>query len=293
MDVGVVGLGIMGYVMAERLLEAGHNVRVHNRTRSKAEALVARGALWAGTPAEAALADVVVTMVSDPTAVAEVSLGDRGILAGLPPESVHCDMSTVSTASARHMAETYHQQSLRFVQAPVLGSKRQVQEGSLLVFGGGTEEDVAVCEIAWSAFAKRTWHLPSAEQAATTKLACNILISQMILGLGQSLVFAKQGGVDPALLLDVLANSALGAPMYASKGKTLLERNFEANFFVRHMVKDLSLAADAGRDAGAPLLLNGLARELFVSATAQGWGDEDYSAVVKVLERMAGTEIGR
>jgi 3-hydroxyisobutyrate dehydrogenase len=292
MDVAVVGLGIMGSAMAERLLDAGHTVRVYNRTPEKAQTLLERGAVWAETPADAAQAEVLITVVSDPGAVAEVSLGQNGILAGIAPESVHCDMSTVSPASAREMAETYARRGRRFVQAPVLGSKRQVQESSLLIFGGGAEADIARCEAVWSAFSKRTWHLPSADQATTTKLACNILIAQMILGLGQSLLFARKGGVDPAVLLDILANSALGAPMYSSKGEAVLERNFAANFFVRHMLKDLSLAADAGREAGAPLLLNGLARELFVSAVAQGYGEEDYAAVVKVLERMAGTELG-
>ena len=292
MEVGVVGLGIMGHAMAERLLDAGHTVRIYNRTKEKAQDLLARGAVWANSPAEAARAEVVITMVSDPAAVAEVSLGENGILAGLSLQGIHCDMSTVAPAWTRQISETYASRGRQFVQAPVLGSKKQVQEGSLLVFGGGAEENVATCEEAWSAFAKRTWRLPSAEQAATAKLACNMLIAQMILGLGQSLLFARKGGVDPAILLDILANSALGAPMYASKGKTLLARDFEANFFVRHMLKDLSLAADAGRDNNAPLLLNGLARELFVSAVGLGWGDEDYSAVVKVLDQMAGTTLG-
>jgi 3-hydroxyisobutyrate dehydrogenase-like beta-hydroxyacid dehydrogenase len=292
MRVGVIGMGIMGQAMAARLLTQGADVMVHNRTREKAEAALAQGAAWADTPAAlAAQCEVVLSIVTDPAAVAEISFGANGVMAALSPESVHADMSTVTPDSARQVAARYREQSKRFVQAPVLGSKRQIESGTLLVFGGGEEANVRQCDPAWNAFATRVWQLPTAEQAATTKLACNLLIAHMILGLGQSLLFAKTGGVDPALLLEVLNESALASPMYASKGKTLLERNFTANFFVRHMLKDLTLAAEAGQQSGVPLLHNAVSRELFAAAERLGWGDEDYSAVVKVLENLAAESI--
>jgi 3-hydroxyisobutyrate dehydrogenase-like beta-hydroxyacid dehydrogenase len=292
MRVGVVGLGVMGRPMVERLLTAGHEVIVWNRTTARAAEAAGRGARVARSPADlASHSDVVLSIVTDPEAVRAVSLGDDGIAAGLAAGSVHADMSTVSPEASRSLAAEYARRSLRFVQAPVLGSRRQIAAGELLVFGGGSEEDVQRAEEAWSAFASRTWRLPDAPAGAALKLACNMLIANMILGLGQSLVFARALGVDPSILLEVLGASALGAPMYASKGRTLVARNFDANFYVRHMLKDLTLASDAGRDAGVPLPLNALARELFVAAEAQGWGTEDYSAVVKVLEQMAGQSL--
>lgn len=292
MRVGLIGLGVMGTPMAERLLDAGHALAVYNRTREKAAPLLARGATWADSPAIlAAQSDVVLSIVTDPAAVEAIAFTEDGILEGLGPDSIHCDISTVGPGWARRIAAAYAERGRRFVQAPVLGSKRQIEEGVLLVFGGGAEEDVARCEPVWQAFAARVWRFPAADQAATTKLACNLLIAHMILGLGQSLVFAQKGGVTPAKVLEILDSSALGAPMYRSKGKTLLERNFNANFYVQHMLKDLSLAADAGRETDTPLPLNGLSRELFIAAAQQGWGEEDYSAVVKVLEQMAGVTL--
>jgi 3-hydroxyisobutyrate dehydrogenase-like beta-hydroxyacid dehydrogenase len=283
----------MGVPMAERLLAAGHALTIHNRTREKAEPLVARGAAWADSPAAAAAqSEVVLSIVSDPAAVEAITFAGDGILAGIGAESVHCDHSTVGPGWARQIASRYAERGRRFVQAPVLGSKRQIEEGVLLVFGGGAQGDTARCEPVWRAFAARVWQFPTADQAATTKLACNLLIAHMILGLGQSLVFAQKGGVTPAKVLEILDASALGAPMYRSKGKSLLERNFNANFYVQHMLKDLSLAADAGRETSTPLPLNGLSRELFIAAAQQGWGEEDYSAVVKVLEQMAGVRLG-
>jgi 3-hydroxyisobutyrate dehydrogenase-like beta-hydroxyacid dehydrogenase len=292
MNVGLIGLGVMGMPLAERLLNAKHTLTVHNRTAEKAQPLLKRGANWADTPADVARnSEVVISIVSDPAAVEAISLSESGILVGLGPDSVHCDLSTVGPAWSKTIAQVYAERERRFVQSPVLGSKRQIEEGLLLVFGGGAEEDVRRCEPVWRAFAARVWHLPTPEQAATTKLACNLLIAHMILGLGQSLLFAQKGGVTPAKILDILDASALGAPMYKSKGNSILERNFNANFYVQHMLKDLSLAADAGRETGTSMPLNALSRELFIAAAQQGWGEEDYSAVVKVLEQMAGVEL--
>lgn len=291
-NVGVIGLGIMGRAMVDRLLDAGHTVTVYNRTREKAEEALARGAHWADSPAAVATGSaVVLSMVTDPAAVASITEGPAGILAGLAAESVHCDMSTVAPASAQAMAARYQAVGKRFVQAPVLGSKRQIETGTLLVFGGGDSESVSRCEPVWQAFSSRVWRLPTAAQAATTKLACNMLIAHMILGLGQSLLFAEKGDVSPTLLLEILSASALASPMYASKGKTLLERNFAANFFVRHLLKDLRLASDTAQETGTPIPFAALAKEMFVAAVQQGVGDEDYSAVIKVLEQLAGTEL--
>ncbi|MCC6729693.1 MAG: NAD(P)-dependent oxidoreductase [Chthonomonadales bacterium] len=289
MRVGVVGLGVMGKPMVERLLATGHRVFVHNRTREKMRGLDALGAQWADAPRDvAAASEVVLTVVTDPAAVEAVSFGDAGIAAGLSEGAVHCDMSTVSPAASREMAERYAAAGLRFVQAPVLGSKRQVLAGELLVFAGGEAEAISRCEPAWHAFSHRIWRVGAPEQAAAAKLACNMLIAHMILGLGQSLLFARCHGVDPARLLEILGASALGAPMFASKGQTMVGGDFAANFYVRHMVKDLTLAASAAAECGLCMPLNAANRELFASAVRQGWGDLDYSAVVKVLEGLNG-----
>ncbi|MCS7309032.1 MAG: NAD(P)-dependent oxidoreductase [Armatimonadota bacterium] len=292
MRVGVIGLGIMGGAMAQRLLETGHEVFVFNRTRAKAEPLLSAGARWADSPAEVARhSEVVISIVTDPTAVEQITFGEQGVLLAISPESVHCDMSTVSVAWTRHIAQAYQQAGKRFVQAPVLGGRKQILEGTLLVFGGGAEEDVRRCEPAWRAFSDKIWRFPHAEQATVTKLACNMLIAHMMVGLGQSLLFAAKGGVPAATLVDILSKSNLGAPMYSTKGKALIERNFQANFYVRHLLKDLSLAEEAARETNTMLPLNALTRELFVAAMQQGYADEDYAAVVKVMEGLVGIQL--
>lgn len=294
MRIGIVGLGIMGQAMAARLLASGETVFVTNRTPDKAEDLLSQGAQWRPAPgAVAAECDVVISLVTDPHAVADVSLGADGILAHLPPDSIHADMSTVTPMSAKDLAEQYRQQGKHFVQAPVLGSKRQIESGTLLIFGGGSAADVAGCEAVWKTFAARVWRFDTPEAAATAKLACNQLIAHMIVGLGQSLILAQAGGVPPDILLDILSVSAMNCEMFQSKGAKLLTRDFSANFVVRNMLKDLNLVVETAKQLGIPQPLNGLTREHFIIAERQGWGSEDYSAVVKVLELLAGQELAR
>ena len=286
MRVAIIGLGIMGSAMASRLLDQGHEVIVNNRTREKASVVVEHGAVWRDTPREAAAGvDVVISFVTDAVVLDAVAVSPDGILAGIGADSVHCDMSTIAPAAALTVSERYGKAGRRYVQAPVLGSWKQILEGSLLVFGGGDSADIDRCVPVWNSFAKKIWRFDTAEQSAAAKLACNILIGQMIVGLGQTLALADASGVPAETMLDIIANSNLASPMYASKGKTIAEGNYKPNFIVRNMLKDLRLASDYALEEALSLPSNAANRELFIRAIADGFGDEDYSAVVKTMIR--------
>jgi len=274
----------MGGAVVRRLLSAQIEVTVYNRTKDKAQALVDEGARWVETPADAArAADFVITMVKDQHSVKALTLGENGILAGMSDRCVHAEMSTVSPQSAADLENEYTKRGKKFVQAPVLGSKRQIEDSTLLIMAGGSRSAIESCQPVWQAFSKRTWSLGSAAEAAALKLSCNMLIAQMILGLGQSMLFAQSFGIDPEQLLDLLDHSALGSAMYKSKGNSILADNFQANFTVDNMLKDLELARDAADGAGLSLLANNLASSIFERATKSGFGDKDYSSVIKVL----------
>jgi 3-hydroxyisobutyrate dehydrogenase len=289
MKVSVVGLGIMGSAIVRKLLDAEQKVVINSRSKAKAEALIALGAEWVHTPGEAAReADVVITMVKDPQAVEEVTLGEKGILAFISEKSVHAEMSTVSPKSADAIAAHYQKAGKRFVQAPVLGSRKQIEDATLLIMAGGETSDVETCQHMWQKFSKKTWHMESASQAAAMKLSCNMLIAQMILGLGQSLVFAQDYGVDQSMFLEVLEQSALNSPMYKSKGQAFINGNFQPNFTVANMLKDINLAQEAAAQANIQLTSNSLAQDLFNLAVRNGLGGEDYSAVIKVIAEKSG-----
>ncbi len=292
MNVGVVGLGIMGTAMTRRLIAAGHEVTVWNRTREKATPLVDLGAVMVDSPAEVAKrSDVVITMVTNPNAVRDVALGESGILQSLSSQAVHCEMSTVLPSSAKAMAEEYAGKGKRFVQAPVLGSKTQIEQSTLLVVAGGDHEAVELGRKAWKAFSTHDWEFDRVEQASGLKLAANMLIAQMIMGLGQTLILAKKFDIDPRIMLDVIDHSALASPMYRSKGKSIVEGNFAPNFVVSNLLKDLTLATDTANEMDLKLPFAELAKQIFAQAAEDGYANQDYSAVVKTLAEQAGVQI--
>jgi 3-hydroxyisobutyrate dehydrogenase-like beta-hydroxyacid dehydrogenase len=291
MTIAVIGLGTMGTPIARRLRECGFNVVVWNRSPEKAEPFRVEGIPVAESPAAAAAgADTVISSVLDDAALREVSLGPGGILEGLGDTAVHCDTSTISPKCAREIHAAYGDAGKRFIHAPVLGSKKQVAAGELLIFAEGPMAAVEAARPALEALGKRIWELREPGSAAALKLACNMMIAGMITTLSQSLVFACKHGLDPRVFLDVIQSSALAAPMYASKSRQILERDWSANFFVDNLIKDIVLARRAAAEAGLDVPLLALQGQLFEAASAAGYGRDDYSAVYRVFEEMAGLE---
>jgi len=291
-DLGFVGLGLMGAPMAQRLLAKGYRVTVYNRTRAKAEPLLLAGALWAEAPAAVAQrASIVHSMISTPYALRDIAGGPAGILAGLKPGGIHIDHSTVSPEVTRQLAREYESAGKFFLHAPVLGSVTQAMEGSLLLFVGGAESAFKSAEPVLRALGSRIWRFAHVEQATTTKLLCNSFIAGMIGVLAQALVLAKRADVGPSTLLEIIHHSQLNAPMYQAKGKSIIERNFVPRFFVEHLLKDTNLVLDVARTMHVPMPVAEVMKDLIERAMKDGLGKEDYSAVVKVLEAEAGTEV--
>lgn len=292
--IGFIGLGTMGRPMAERLLQAGYELVVYNRTSQKTQPLLRRGALRVDAPrAVGETCDVVITVVSDTQALTDVVIGQQGLYMGLSRGKTHVDMSTISPALAQKLDRLCQAKEADFLHAPVLGSKPQAADGTLLIFAGGSRPAYERCQHVFQTLGQRIWHFPQAKQATHLKLICNQFIATMIMALSQGLVMGQKAGLDLDVILAVLEASALNAPMYQSKARMMRERRFaEANFYVTHLLKDINLMLEAGRDVGVPLPGLAAVRELFVAAEASGYGREDYSAVVKVLEGLAQTKVG-
>jgi len=301
--IGFIGLGVIGLPMAERLLEQGLPLMVWNRTADKARALEARGAGRAATPRELAeRSDVVVTMVTDGPALEEVAFRADGVAAGLAAGKVHCDMSTIDPATSRRMAERYARSGApdsrapdsgaQFVQAPVLGNWRAAAAGELLIFAGGPAPAVEKCEPVFAALGRRTWRWQEPEKAACVKLACNLLLGGMMELLAESLAFGGRAGIDATSLLDIIGDSALAAPMFRTKGETMARRDFTPSFYLRNMLKDLRLAAEAGAQFGLALPASQAIGDVYAEAAKTELAEADYSAVLEWLERRR-ARIGR
>lgn len=288
-ELGFIGLGLMGAPMATRLLKAGYPVHVYNRTKEKAKPLLNLGAQWCDSPKEAAAkSEIVFTMVSDPAALESVTLGEKGIMGGIRPGGIHVDTSTVSPKITGLLEKEYQRKRALFLHAPVLGSIPQATDGTLLLFVGGPGAAFEHAEPVLKTFGSKIWRFESVQQATHTKLLCNFFIAGMISLLSQALVFGKQASIDLRGFLEILSHSALNAPTYQTKGASMIDRNFAPRFFLEHMLKDIRLLLDAGKELGVPLPTGEVAEHLFSEAIRRGYGKEDYSAVVKVVESAAG-----
>lgn len=291
-SLGFIGLGLMGSPMAARLLGAGHPLAVFNRTKEKAFGVISKGAKWCESPKEVAeRSDIVFSMLSNSQALAETAAGNEGVIRGLRKGCVHVDMSTVSPMTTKQLGVEYQKQGFSFIHSPVLGSVPQATDGSLLLFTGGSDGAFLKAGDILKLLGGRIWRFERPEQASYAKLLCNLFIGAMGTTLAQALVLAQKADVNPETLLDILSHSSLSAPMYQTKGKSMLDRNFSPRFYVEHMLKDINLILDAGKQLEVPLPGVEVAQRLFSDAAAAGFGHEDYSAVVKVLERQAGTEV--
>lgn len=262
------------------------------RTKEKATQLLVEGATWCESPILVAQrSEIVFTMLSNSDALEAIALQSNGILNGLSSGGIHVDSSTVSPETTSKLAEQYASKGAFFMHAPVLGSIPQATDGSLLLFVGGDERAFGHVEPVLECLGSKIWRFEKVEQATTTKLLCNFFIATMISGLCQALVMAKKAGAQPGVLLEVIGASALNAPMYQTKGASIIERNFKPRFFLEHMLKDVNLLIDVAQSLGLAMPSGEIAQALFSQSMGLGLAREDYSAVVQVLERIAQVEV--
>jgi len=276
--VAFCGLGRMGAPMAARLLGAGHEVTVWNRTAARASALVDQGAVAAPTPADAAAgAELVVTMLSDPQALDDVVLGPEGIAAGVPPGTALIDMSTVGPDAVRALGARLPD-GVAMVDAPVLGSIPQATDGTLKIFVGGDRAVFDSCRPVLEAMGSPR-HLGPLGAGASMKLVANSTLGALMCGLAEALALADALGLDEAAVLDLLAESPIGVTV-KSKRELIASGHYPANFKLELAAKDLGLVTAAARRAGTELRLASASQWWFERADAAGLGHLDYSAVI-------------
>jgi len=272
------GLGRMGAPMAARLLDAGHRLRVWNRSPGRAAPLVERGAAECDSPAAAAQgADVVVTMLTDGPALETVVFGNDGVAAGLAAGTTLVEMSTVGPEAARSIAGRLPA-GADMLDAPVLGSVPQATEGTLKIFVGGDPEVFERTRPVLEAMGTPR-HLGPPGAGAAMKLVANSTLGALMCGLAEALALADALGLEEAAVLDILAESPIGATVKSKRA--LIERGeYPANFKLALAAKDLRLVTAAGDAAGLDLRLAPAARAWLEQADAGGRGDMDYSAVI-------------
>ena len=290
MDVGFVGLGGMGSGMARNLARAGHRVTAWNRTRARAEALAADGVVAAASPAEAARAGVVFTMVADDAALDAVAGGPEGILAGLPRGGLHVCSSTVGVDTVERHARAHAERGLAFVAAPVFGRPDAAAAGKLAVVAAGAPAAVDRARPLLEVLGPKLFVVGAEPaQAALVKLTGNFLITVVIEALSEANALAAKGGIDPARLLEVLVGTLFDAPVYRTYGRLLVEERFSPPGFPLPLgAKDNRLVLGAAERLRVPLPLASLVRDRMLSALARGWDGLDWSVISRLAREEAG-----
>jgi 3-hydroxyisobutyrate dehydrogenase-like beta-hydroxyacid dehydrogenase len=289
MKVSVLGLGQMGTAIAERLVGAGHEVSVWNRTPGKAEALVDSGAVQLATIDQAWEADVVVTMLADSSALTEVALGSGGLATSPRGRGKFLvDMSTVSPESSMEVAESAAEQGIRYLRAPVSGNPGVVRAGNLTIVASGTPDDYDAVKDLLTDIGPNVYLAGDGETARVVKLALNLIIAGTAQLLSESITLAEAHGVERATLMEIISASAVGSPFVKYKTAPLLAEDYTSTFSTRLMRKDLDLILGSAAAGGVPLPVTAVVHELLQACISTGLGDLDFMSLLIRLKREAG-----
>ena len=281
---GFLGMGIMGSAMAANLVRAGHDVTVWNRTAARCAPLVALGARQADTPREvAATCDVTFAMLSDPAAALAVLEGPDGVLGGIGQGRGYVDFSTVDDATANTIASQIVANGARYLEAPVSGTKKPAEDGTLIILAAGDRGLYDEVAPALDKLGKKRLFLGEVGQGARMKLVVNLIMGSMLTALSEGLALGLKGGLDGAEILDVLDAGAMACPMFRAKGPMLLSGAYPTSFPLKHMQKDLRLALALSEKLDQNLALTAASNELFKRARIAGNGDKDIGAVFSVI----------
>jgi 3-hydroxyisobutyrate dehydrogenase-like beta-hydroxyacid dehydrogenase len=229
-------------------------------------------------------------MVTGPKALADLLWGNQGAAQALAADKVFINMSTVSPRFTREMVQRLLPAGAAVIDAPVSGSKMAAEEGSLLVLAGGDREQVATMTPLFETFAKKVVYCGDVGSGSMMKITINFLLASMMEGLAEALNFGKHGGLSAGAILEVIQAGPLGCSLFGNKATMILENDFPVNFPLKQMTKELKFMLDTAYDTGANVPTGSTLLQLYRLGVSQGWGDLDFSGIVKVLEYLSGRE---
>jgi 2-hydroxy-3-oxopropionate reductase len=289
--IGFIGLGIMGTPMAGHLLKAGHKIVGYDVFPAAMEEILKQGATAGSSSKDvASQADVVISMVPDSPDVEKVYLGDDGVLAGAKAGTLLIDMSSISPVTAKKVAEAAGEKGCPMLDAPVSGGQVGAQEARLSIMVGGDAEAFAQAEPILKIMGNPT-HCGASGAGQTVKACNQIQVAMNFIGMAEALVLGAKAGIQPEIILKVLSGGYAQTRVMDVRGPRIVKGDYEPGFRARFHYKDLNIIREAARAYGASLPASNLAHELFTAMVANGWGDLDHSAVVKVIELLSNAEL--
>jgi len=286
MKVAFIGLGIMGSRMAANLLNNGVDLTIYNRSQQPIPELKAQGAKTAKSLKKTVSeADIVFSMLSTPEVVAETFFGETGNLVGMKKNAIWVDCTTVNPSFSKQANQESQKYGIRFIDAPVAGSKPQAQNAELVFFVGADKNLLAQIEVLLSYMGNKTIHIGQTTQGSAFKILVNIMLAQSMLIFSEALILGEKMGISKEFLLNALPNLPVAAPFTKIKTDMIRNDNYEVQFPLEWMYKDLQLAAQTAYELSQPLYLANLTKELFASAKKSGLAREDFAAIHKYLNQ--------
>jgi 3-hydroxyisobutyrate dehydrogenase-like beta-hydroxyacid dehydrogenase len=290
--VGFIGIGAMGTPMSNNILKAGFPLTVYDRVPARTEGFAARGVPVATSCAEVARkSDVVITMIGQVVEELEVVLGAGGVLEGAHPGLFLIDTSTVGIVASKKMGVAAREKGVAFLDATVSGSVGPAKDAKLAFMVGGDRDTLEAVRPVLNAMSERIYHVGPNGAGSAMKVIVNLMIGMTVLTVAETLTLGRQAGLDPAQMLEILCQTAVSSPHLKNKGKMMIERDFEPAFALKYMQKDFDLIMEAAHELKTPLFTSAIAHQVYTAANVAGYGDLDYSAVVRFLEEAADLKI--
>ena len=291
MNIGFIGLGDMGALIVPRLMSAGHKVTGWNRTKSKAEALIADGMVWADSPAAVAVgSDITFSIVTDGAAVKAVTLGDDGVLAGMAKGGIHIDMSTISPDTTREVAAAFSAKGCHMLDGPISGSPVTVKAGQASIMVGGDKAAFDQVADMLTAIGPKVSYIGPSGMATTMKIAVNLLLMVEVICFGEAVAMAEKGGVERQTAVDAVLKSVAASPVLGYRGPFILEGQMPEKPLadVTLQQKDMLLALELGRKLGSPVPLAAAANEMMNACRGLGIDHNDFVTAHQVYRRLGG-----
>ncbi|WP_270893358.1 NAD(P)-dependent oxidoreductase [Listeria welshimeri] len=280
--IGFVGTGVMGSSMASHLLEAGYDVFIYTRTKSKAEELLTKGAKWIDTPqALAKKVDVLISMVGYPKDVEELYLGQNGFLENLSAGAVAIDMTTSSPVLAKKIAETFREKGIGALDAPVSGGDIGAKNGTLAIMVGGAEEVFLKVKPIFEILGSSVILQGDAGAGQHTKMVNQIAIASNMIGVTEAIIYAEAAGLNPARVLESISGGAAGSWSLSNLIPRVLQDDFSPGFFIKHFIKDMGIALSEAKQMGLELPGLSLAEKMYQTLADQGLSEEGTQALIK------------
>ena len=286
-SIGFIGLGSMGTLMVQRLHQAGYQMTVYDRTREKAQEVAHQDIKVADSPRELAVAcDIVMSMVTDNSALEAIMHGPDGALAGANSHTTFVDLSTVSPQESRHIAKIAHERGAHMIDAAVSGSTPQAKEGRLVIFVGGEQESFQKCQPILEHLGQSVFHMGDHGMGTTMKMVVNTLLGLGLQAVAEAIALGEKAGLDKQQLLDVLGQTTAIAPTHKAKLPNVSNEEYPVTFALSLMRKDFSLIMRMAADLSVAMPATAAAEQMYAAALAQGH-DEDYSVMIQFMEQLS------